>query len=68
MEGRAEGVGGLDAADKPTWSYSRRPLACPTETEPHSPRAAGYTRSQTVCGYFECDGTKSKTAIWYVKA
>jgi hypothetical protein len=27
LVGRAEGVGGMDAAVKPTWRYSRRPLA-----------------------------------------
>jgi hypothetical protein len=29
LVGRAEGVGGMDAAVKPTWRYSRRPLADP---------------------------------------
>jgi hypothetical protein len=27
LVGRTEGVGGMDAADKPTWRYSRRHLA-----------------------------------------
>jgi hypothetical protein len=27
LVGRAEGVGGMDAAVNPTWRYSRRPMA-----------------------------------------
>lgn len=43
LVGRAGSVGGTDAAVESTWRYSQRPLACPAETEPQSPRAAGYT-------------------------
>jgi len=37
------GVGGMDAAVKPTWTYSRRPPACATRTEPLKTRTPGYT-------------------------
>ena len=37
------GVGGMDAGVKPTRTYSRRPLAYATRTDPRATRAAGYT-------------------------
>jgi hypothetical protein len=33
----------MEAAVKPTWTYSRRPLACADRTAPCTARATGYT-------------------------
>jgi len=39
----AGGVGGMNAAVKPTRTYSRRPLEYVTRTDPCETRATGYT-------------------------